>query len=143
MMLAKGLITAARRLLASEMVWTYNQTDLRLLRFEVSEIKRSAKSGFARNGRATTILLTASGIEGYEILANRMGCLLRLRPRKRLIAGDRFVLFTSALIRLASIENASPPTIPAPMHIATMPSNTRRRASLSRKRSFRARQNAE
>ena len=30
----------------------------------------------------------ASGIESYEILANRMGCFLRLRPRKRLVAGD-------------------------------------------------------
>ena len=57
--------------------------------------------------------------------------------------GTRFILSTSALIRLASIENASPPTSPAAMHIATTPSNTRRKASLSRKRSCRARQNTE
>jgi hypothetical protein len=31
-------------------------------------------AAFARTVVATTILLTASGIEGYEILANRMGC---------------------------------------------------------------------
>jgi Cytochrome P460 len=48
-----------------------------------------------------------------------------------------------ALIRLASTENASPPTSPAAMHIATTPSNTRRRTSLSRKRSRRARLNTE
>jgi transposase len=45
-------------------------------------------AAFARTVVATTILLTASGIESYEILANRMGCFLRLRPRKRLVAGD-------------------------------------------------------
>src|ERR1700728_4413892 len=33
--------------------------------------------------------------------------------------GIRFFLSTSALIRLASIENASPPTSPVAMHIAT------------------------
>jgi hypothetical protein len=33
---------------------------------------------FARTIVATTILLTASGIESYEILANRMGCFLCL-----------------------------------------------------------------
>jgi transposase len=43
--------------------------------------------------------------------------------------GTRFFLSTSALIRLASIENPSPPTSPAAMHIATTPSNTRRKAS--------------
>ena len=53
--------------------------------------------------------------------------------------GTRFFLSTSALIRLASIENASPPTSPAAMHFATTPSKTRRKASLSRKRSCRAR----
>jgi hypothetical protein len=36
-------------------------------------------AAFARTVVATTILLTASGIEGYEMLANRMGCFLRLR----------------------------------------------------------------
>ena len=41
---------------------------------------------------------------------------------------SRFFLSTSALIRLASIENASPPTSPAAMHVATTPSNTRRKA---------------
>ncbi len=49
--------------------------------------------------------------------------------------GARFFLSTSALIKLASTENASPPTSPAAMHVATTPSNTRRRASLSRNRS--------
>jgi len=33
--------------------------------------------------------------------------------------GIRFFLSTSALIRLASIKNASPPTSPVAMHIAT------------------------
>jgi hypothetical protein len=55
--------------------------------------------------------------------------------------GTRFFLSTSALIRLASIEKPSPATSPAAMHFATTPSNTRRRASLSR--SCRARQNTE
>src|SRR6266542_5402644 len=59
------------------------------------------------------------------------------------LPGTLFFLSTSALIRLASIENASPPTSPAAMHIATTPSNTPRKASLSRKRSCRARQNTE
>ena len=45
-------------------------------------------ANFARTVVATTILLAASGIESYEILANRMGRFLRLRPRKRLVAGD-------------------------------------------------------
>jgi hypothetical protein len=35
-------------------------------------------AAFARTVVATTILLTASGIESYEILANRMGCFLRV-----------------------------------------------------------------
>ena len=47
------------------------------------------------------------------------------------------------LDEIASIENASPPTRPATMQIVTTRSNTRRRASLSRKRSCLARENAE
>src|SRR6266511_2141052 len=57
--------------------------------------------------------------------------------------GTRFFLSTSALIRLASIENAPPPTSPAAMQVATTPPNPRRQASLSRQRSCRARQNTE
>ena len=93
---------------------------------------------------ATTLIIAAGGIESREVLANRTGCLLGLRPVQS--AGrqaTRFFLSTSALIRLASTENASPPTSPAAMHIATTPSNTRRKASLSRKRSCRARLNTE
>ena len=57
--------------------------------------------------------------------------------------GTRFFLPASALIRLASIEKPSPPTKPVAMHFATTPSNTRRNASLWRKRSCRARLNTE
>ena len=75
--------------------------------------------------------------------ANRMGRLLCLRPCNRLWSpGIRFFfLSTSALIRLASIENPSPPTSPATMHVGTTSSKTPRRASPTRKRSCRAREN--
>src|SRR5882762_3953024 len=49
----------------------------------------------------------------------------------------------SAAIRLASTAKPSPPTRPAAMHASTTRSNTRRKTSPSRKRSFRARENAE
>ena len=52
-------------------------------------------------------------------------------------------LSTSALIRLASMENALPPTRPAAMHAATTRSNMLRNAWLSRNRSFRAREKGE
>jgi len=46
-------------------------------------------AAFARTATvSTTILIAAGGIEGHEILANRMGCLLCLWPCKRLVAGD-------------------------------------------------------
>ena len=41
---------------------------------------------------STAILITAGGIEGREILANRMGCLLRLRPGDRLVARNPLLL---------------------------------------------------
>ena len=41
---------------------------------------------------STAILVAASGIEGCEILANRMGCLLCLRPCNRLVARYPFLL---------------------------------------------------
>src|SRR3954466_4550188 len=100
-------------------------------------------AAFARTVVATTILLTASGIESYEILANRMGCFFRLRPRKWLVAGDPLRLVYIRLDQARIDRERFASNQPGPMHIATTPSNTRRRASLSRKRSFRARQNTE
>jgi hypothetical protein len=58
-------------------------------------------------------------------------------------SGSCFFLWTSALIKLASMENPAPPTRPAAMHFATTLSNTRRNASLWRKRSCPARLNTE
>src|SRR6476646_11357972 len=52
-------------------------------------------------------------------------------------------LLASAWIRLASTAKPSPPTRPAAMHASTTRSNTRRKTSPSRKRSLRARENAE
>jgi len=52
-------------------------------------------------------------------------------------------LLASATIRLASTANPSPPTSPAAMHVSTTSSKTRRKISLSRNRSLRARENAE
>ena len=50
-------------------------------------------AAFARTATvSTTILIAAGGIEGHEILANRMGCLLCLWPCKRLVAGDPLCL---------------------------------------------------
>ena len=50
-------------------------------------------AAFARTATvSTTIPIAAGGIERYEILANRMGCLLCLWPRKRLITGDPLCL---------------------------------------------------
>src|SRR5215831_2823076 len=52
-------------------------------------------------------------------------------------------LLASATIRLASTANPSPPTSPAAIHASTTRSKTRRKMSLLRKRSLRARENAE
>jgi hypothetical protein len=52
-------------------------------------------------------------------------------------------LLASATIRLASTANSLPPTSPAEMHASTTRSKTRRKMSLSRNRSLRARENAE
>src|SRR5262249_31833362 len=52
-------------------------------------------------------------------------------------------LLASATIKLASTANPSPPTNPAAMHVSTTRSKTRRKRSLSRNRSLRARENAE
>jgi hypothetical protein len=41
---------------------------------------------------AATLLITAGGIEDREVLANRTGCLLGLRPGDRLIAGQPLLL---------------------------------------------------
>src|SRR5215467_5523813 len=41
---------------------------------------------------STAILVATSGIEGCKILTNRIGSLIRLRPCKRLIAGDPLLL---------------------------------------------------
>ena len=41
---------------------------------------------------ATTLLIAAGSIEGREVLANRMGCLLCLRPAHRLVAGNPLLL---------------------------------------------------
>ena len=100
--------------------------------------RRSARSA---DVSTAILLITIGGIEGRQVLANRSRCLLRLRKLIGCSPGIRFFLSTSALIRLASTENASPPTSPEAMHIATTPSNTRRNASLSRNRSCLARQN--
>ena len=56
--------------------------------------------------------------------------------------GELRVRPPSASIRLASTAKPSPPTRPASIHDATTRSNTRRKMSLSRKRSFRAREKA-
>src|SRR5258707_3760331 len=52
-------------------------------------------------------------------------------------------LLASAAIRLASTANSLPPTSPAEIHAATTSSKTRRKMSLSRNRSLRARENTE
>src|SRR4051794_6154674 len=52
-------------------------------------------------------------------------------------------LLASAAIRLASTAKPSPPTRSAAMQASTTRSNTRRKTSPSRKRSLRARENAE
>ena len=52
-------------------------------------------------------------------------------------------LLASAAIRLASTANPSPPTSPAAIHASTTRSKTRRKMSLPRNRSLRARENAE
>lgn len=52
-------------------------------------------------------------------------------------------LLASARIRLASTANPSPPTRLAAMHASTTRSKTRRKMSLSKNRSLRARENAE
>jgi hypothetical protein len=92
---------------------------------------------------STTILIAAGGIEGCKVLANRMGCLLCLRPCKRLIAGDPLLPVHIRLDQARIDRERFAPTSPAAMLIATTLSNTRRKASLSRKRSRRARQNTE
>jgi membrane protein len=70
-------------------------------------------------------LLIAGSIALSTFLAHRIGVL------------------ASAAIRLASTANPSVPTRPAAMHPSTTRSKTRRRISLSRKRSLRARVKAE
>src|SRR6516162_5812715 len=60
----------------------------------------------------------------------------------RLPGIDRCLL-ASATTRLASTAKPSPPTRPAPMHAPTTRSKTLRKMPLSRKRSLRARENAE
>src|ERR1700730_18624869 len=62
----------------------------------------------------------------------------KVAPRE----GERGLL-ASAAISLASTANPSPPTRPPPRHVSTIRSNTRRITSPSRKRSLRARENAE
>src|ERR1700716_4276954 len=48
---------------------------------------------FARTAPISTTILVAMGsIESREVLTNRMGCLLRLRPCKRPVAGDPLLL---------------------------------------------------
>jgi hypothetical protein len=68
---------------------------------------------------------------------------LRSRSLSHSLPGIDRCLLASATIRLASTAKPWPPTRPAAMHLSTTCSNTRRKISLSRKRSLRARENAE
>src|SRR6202007_3459180 len=78
--------------------------------------------------------VTAGGIKSRQILSNRTGRLLRLRPGDRLIARHPLLLIH---VRLDQAR------IDRECFAADPPSNTRRNASLSRKRACRARQNTE
>ena len=66
-----------------------------------------------------------------------------LTAQVRAVSYTHLCLLASAAIRLASTANPSPPTRSAAIHASTTRSNTRRKIPLSRKRSLRARENAE
>jgi hypothetical protein len=86
------------------------------------------------------LVIMAGGIEDSKVLSNRTGCFLRLRP------GDRLVARRSLLLVYIHLDRAG---IDRECFTANQPSRdarplkTRRNASLSRKRSLRARQNTE
>ena len=94
-------------------------------------------------GISAVLPAALGGVERREILANARDASSAFGQRSARSPGMRFVLSTSALIRLRRSRTPRRQPDRRQCRCATTRSNTRRNTSLSRKRSCRARENTE